>query len=39
MRWFAISLLPVALIVQDRLQTMPGHQQYERMAREIRSNG
>src|SRR5207249_9981643 len=36
MRWFAISLLPVALIVQDRLQTMPGHQQYERMAREIR---
>src|SRR5439155_1143473 len=37
MRWFAISLLPVALIVQDRLQTMPGHQQYERMAREIPS--
>ena len=37
MRWFAISLLPAALIVQDRLQTMPGHQQYERMAREIPS--
>src|SRR5438445_446768 len=37
MRWFAISLLPVALIVQDRLQTMPGHQQYGRMARAIPS--
>ena len=37
MRWFAISLLPATLIVQDRLHTLPEHREYERMAREIPS--
>ena len=31
----AIILAPIATLAQDRLKTMPGYEQYERMSREI----
>src|SRR3982751_2962579 len=30
-----IAVLPAALAAQDRLKTMPGYEQYQRMARQI----
>jgi dipeptidyl-peptidase-4 len=37
MRWIAAALLPILLAGQDRLETMPGYDQYQRMRREIPS--
>src|SRR5262245_57446593 len=37
MRWIAAVLVPLLLAGQDRLETMPGYEQYARMRREIPS--
>ena len=31
----ALTVVSAALVAQDRLKTMPGYEQYQRMAREI----